>query len=541
MLWSKRVTACHESVSTDRIRNTSISLRMSVRPEPVGGAVGVADRLRLLPWAAALLLPVAAFLLQGHIGLGFYDEGFMWYGAQRVLAGEVPLRDFQAYDVGRYYWSAAWMAVAGDDGIRPFRVGNALLVALTLATVVWLIRAAPGRSAALTTLATASIWLWMAPDFRAADFFAPVVLVAGLSRVLETPAAARRWGQFGICYGVAAAIGINHALYGCIGFILAVALLFAADRSVPAPRCWLALGAGLTAGYGPVLMMHAAVPGFSAAFIDSIRMLSEAGTTNLALPLPTREPLALLFVAAPAFWLVCATRLLRDRRGQCLRTRSGAVLAAGALMAVPYAHYALSRADVTHAVVSTLPLLVAAWTYPVETPRWSRIWVLVLVLGSAAFLPRQPAWVLLARHEMESVVVGSATLRVTPWVAADVRLVQRLVERHAPAGRTFYAAPYWPGAYAVASRRAPNWEIFALFPARPERQRRELARLIAADIGFAILSDWEVDRRVDLGLARTHPLLVDFVRRCLDPIPLPVSAPWLDHLSVFVPRRDPCD
>jgi hypothetical protein len=50
------------------------------------------------PWAVviALTLPLAAFWFTRHHGLNLQDESFLWYGAQRVLAGELPLRDFQS-------------------------------------------------------------------------------------------------------------------------------------------------------------------------------------------------------------------------------------------------------------------------------------------------------------------------------------------------------------------------------------------------------------------------------------------------------------
>ena len=90
------------------------------------------------PWHILLLAVVLAgcsFALQGRQGINLADEGFLWYGTQQTAHGKVPLRDFQSYDPGRYYWSAAGMHLFGE-GLVSLRFSETVFQVLDRKSVV---------------------------------------------------------------------------------------------------------------------------------------------------------------------------------------------------------------------------------------------------------------------------------------------------------------------------------------------------------------------------------------------------------------------
>src|SRR5688572_9589370 len=127
---------------------------------------GVVDR-RIQTWCAAgfsVLLCAALHLAFGNYDIGLADEGYLWYGVQRTLAGEVPLRDFQAYDPGRYYWCAAFAPLVGD-GIVGLRFAAAAFQALGL-TFALLVATRFTRSLAGLAFCGLVLGLWMFPRHK---------------------------------------------------------------------------------------------------------------------------------------------------------------------------------------------------------------------------------------------------------------------------------------------------------------------------------------------------------------------------------------
>jgi len=495
-------------------------------------------------WISALTLSCLTvsllFAWQGNVGFNLWDEGYLWYGVQRTLNSEVPIRDFMAYDPGRYYWSAALAVVLGGSSIMHVRIAVAVFQTLGLLTGLLLIaQSSKSRGASgvlFLAIVALTLAIWMFPRHKLFDMSLSLLLVGALALLVRRPTP---WRYFavGVAVGLVAVFGRNHGVYGTVGsFGVMLWLCVGPGTATGFVRGALLWGAGVVIGFLPIILMLLFVPGFGTAFWESVRFLFQQNATNLPLPIPwpwtvdfaasslsdaIRALLVgLTFVAVLAFGWLGAIWALAQR---FKRRRLPPVFISAVFLAIPYAHYAFSRADIGHLAQGIFPMLVGFFVI-VSTLDGKVKWVLSAALCATSLWimsVQHPGWQCMVSGQCVDITVSGSVLKVDPATANDVALLRHLSDQYAADGRSFVATPFWPGAYALLNRRSPTWEIYALFPRQEDFERHEIERINASSPGFILVLNLPLDGRDELRFQNTHPLTYKFILDNFERIPFP--------------------
>jgi hypothetical protein len=484
--------------------------------------------------AISCAIVTGLFFWQGWQDFNLNDEGFLWYGAQRVIAGEVPLRDFQSYDPGRYYWSAAIMALSGDSGIIALRAAVAAFEVAGLVLALLMISGRNRRpSALLTILAAVTLSVWMYPRHKLFDITLSIALIAAFACLIRN-ATPRSCFAAGVVVGFVAVFGRNHGVYGVAAGLCVIAYLARRENVFRPLSGLIAWAAGLVIGYLPVLAMIAFVPGFADALWESIVFLFDLKATNLPLqvpwpwlapidadfPIATAQKLLIgtFFIALLAFGIAGIAFLIR----RAPRHKPAAPeLVSCALLSLPYAHFAFSRPDIGHLAQGIFPLLIGCFV-AIRDLRTALKWPLALALTAASLfimLPQQPGWGCRFDYDCIKTDVAGSNLNVDMGSANSLRILKELIQLYSPAGRSFVATPFWPGAYPAFGRASPMWEIYALFPSSEAFQLAEIERIKKANPGFVLVWDYALDDDENLRFRNTHPLIDQFFRDHYDRLP----------------------
>ena len=474
----------------------------------------------------AFLVVIALFAWQGNVGFDLNDEGFLWYGAQRVMLGEVPIRDFMAYDPGRYYWSAMFMHLWGDNGIMALR--GAVTIFQTIGLFIGLLLIA--RTARVINLqnflylivSAGTLMLWMFPRHKLFDMSLSIILIWILTFLILNPNG-KRYFFTGVCIGIVAMFGRNHGMYGVFGS-LGVMLWLSIKRTHDLSffKGFLLWVLGVVVGFSPILLMVLLLPGFDFAFLESIRSIFEMKATNLPLPIPwpwlvdfssvshgeafRKLLVGLLFVSILVF---CGLSIAWVVWKKFLNQQVSSILVAAAFLSLPYLHYVYSRADVGHLSHGIFPFLVGSLVLLVtKSPKIK--WPLVSILFSTSLWVTHiyfPGWQCYKNDNCVIVEVSNNKIRVDPSIASAIKLLRELEYKYAPDGQNFIATPFWPGAYALLERKSPVWEIYALFPRSVVFEQAEIERIKVAKPQFAFVLDLPLDGRDELRFKNTHPLI----------------------------------
>lgn len=469
-----------------------------------------------------------SFFLQGNIGYSLSDEGYIWYGVQRVLQGEVPVRDFMAYDPGRYYVAALLMAVMGDPGILSLRVVLALVQVVGLITALLLIsRSMRGKNTVYLLVAAMTFMTWMITRHKSFDITVSILLVGVFAHLISYPTA-RRYFLSGIAVGLAAVFGRNHGVYSASA-ALAIIILLSIKRE-DGPNFLRAAGLwalGVVVGFAPILFMAIILPGFALAFWKSILFLFELKATNLSLPVPwpwqvdfaqrgfidgVRWVINGVFFVAMLFVGIASIVWVAWSRWQ--RKEIDPVFFASSFLILPYAHYAFSRADVPHLAQNISPLLIACFSFFASRStktKWVSALSLLLCSIWAVFV-FHPGWQAYSSKKWMPLTLWGDQLLVDPGTFKTVEMLRALEAKYAPAGREIIVVPLWPGAYATLKRKAPIWEICPLFPRVASFEVTEIERIKAANIGLVVVLDVPLDGDEALRFKNTHPLTNAYIQ-----------------------------
>lgn len=486
----------------------------------------------LLIFLFSAALALGTFALDGDVGINLADEGFLWYGSSAVLQGQVPLRDFQSYDPGRYYWVAGWSLLLGN-GLLAMRAACALFQTVGVGFGLLALREA-GFSWRRLGLVGVLVTFWMLERFKLYEQCTALMALYPAVRLIRRP----DWHNAllaGIFVGLAAFMGRNHGVYCATAFGLLFVFLAWKHRDVklllkPA-SAWTG---GVVLGYAPMLVMLAFVPGFAAAFLESLRGLARSGATNYTIPVPWPWTLQLgedvssiyawalnaqgwCFVLLP---LGLALAVLIAARLPASRIRENAALIAASALGVPYAHYAFSRADAPH-LCHSFPLLVVALLALRSTALPSVHWRLIPVAAASVIGVLTTTGTLLYNPLLKVLPDDQTTARLnldgdkfrveTPFGLFILKLREFARTRIQP-GENLLIAPYSPTLYNLLHRHSPLWEIYFLWSPTVEKQRTMIRELEEKNVRWILIQDIGLDGRADRRLSATHPIFLNYIR-----------------------------
>jgi hypothetical protein len=410
---------------------------------------------------AALLLVSGLSRYRDGIDLG--DEGWLAYGAVRVLSGEMPSRDFFVTQPPLAFYSLALAFQAFGVSIETVRgVGLALYVLIPL-LLFGIARQLMSRPAALLAAAPAAVlgisFFQFSP--RAVWHGIALSLASALLALLGLARGGAR--RIALCAGAGAlaalAVASRHDVGGYLSIAtVATALVFDRRRGLR-PRFLWPWSAGALAVALPLALFWwgtgAAIPMFQQLVLFLATRYPETSGIPFPqplawIPLPTGGLFPGLFFFLPPLVIVAAAFVwARSRR------RSSRVAFVILLAALFYLQVGV-RSDPWHLVMTLSPCFVlVAWLFDrlrLALPAQ----LAALALAAAALFGLQQL-VRPPPDGLQTVLdVPAGGVRLSPTDALFVRAAIEKTQAYARPDQPIFVVPYQPMLYVLTQRRNPT-------------------------------------------------------------------------------------
>jgi hypothetical protein len=483
----------------------------------------------------AIALPGSLFALYADIGLNLQDGGFLWYGVVQTAAGEVPLRDFQSYEPGRYYWCAAGSLLFGD-GILGVRASLAVFQAASLLCGLLAARRATSNPLALGLMAVV-LSIWMFSRHKAFDSGLAMMAVYVAVRLIETPTT-RQHFVTGIYVGLAGFFGRNHGIYSALAFLVLIPLIAWKTSADPWLRRLAVWGAGILVGLSPLLLMMAFVPGFAAALVDNLLFYSRIGS-NLPLPAPwpwriDYTPLGWFdrirafstgfsFMMLPLIYGIGFAAAILSSRARFKQSR---LVIASTVVGLFYSYHVVVRSDLEHLGQCIQPMVLGCFALHtvwfvrppvvVKSLTWSLLGLVALLVIPGTGGPMAMHW---KGEALAEVTAGNEVIRLRPDEAAYLASLKSVIQRHVPDEEALVILPVFPGLYAVLGRQSPIHGTYFLWKADREEEERIVRRLDTKPVNWVFFIDYAIDGRSDVHFRNSHAGVWRHLLGHFEPVP----------------------
>jgi hypothetical protein len=472
------------------------------------------------------------------------DEGYLCFGAQQYARGKVPIRDFRAYDPGRYVWVGLLMKLFGQTFYAQ-RLAMSLVMIAALSVVGWLIFQVSHNWYA-TALSQLLFYLWLHPYYKGFEvLFCFLTIAAGYFLLSDPGIEALLYA--GVIHGLAYFFGLNLGLYASAAFLV-ICLICLISGQLDFLVTGGVFTVGTMIGLMPLLYIAARYSGFANAYWhEKVLTILKRGTTNLSLPLPfwgrptphwTRQPRAkrilfkTLFNALPLIYITgMAVGLVQIDRSPSL----SALMISSSAVGMAYFHHLYSRCDFDHLCLSVHPCLITI------------VALSALLFSSAVILPvlglMTASSILLNNKNLQN----SARRLIKP--KSDVKLalnneffllshpqanmleqMNRVINTCSNSEEKCFFVPSIPGFYALYNREPAAYDTYCVYPATSEKQEKMMQELIASRAKLAIIFDMLLDDRDDLRFSRTHPRVYEYIQQNFE---LHVEENTPDHIKIF--------